>query len=52
MGGDLNSLQDIGALSAYHQMLLDTRNKRYGLWVGISMVFNILELFWFKALWS
>jgi hypothetical protein len=26
-------------------MLLDTRNKNiYGVWVGISMVFNILEL--------
>jgi hypothetical protein len=30
-------------------MLLDTRNKTiYGLLVGISMVYNIFEHFWFK----
>jgi hypothetical protein len=34
----------------YHHMFPETRNKNtYGLWVGTSMVFKILEHLWFKG---
>jgi hypothetical protein len=37
-------------MTAYHHMFHDTRNKSiYGVWVGFSVVFKILEHLTFKG---
>jgi hypothetical protein len=37
-------------MTTYHHMFRDTRTKNiYGMWVGISIVFKILEHLWCKG---